>query len=521
MVRRVAARGVGNRCWRRHCRWLSAVVAVVPWCCFPPATFASSIVYSNGGSLWVMAGDGSGQRPIPNTAGLSEPSQANDGTILALDGGAVVRIDQFGHQLSAPVTTPVSPSSSGGGTFNGWSGLHGPYDPVISPDGTLFAYWGFGQTDRYDFGCGCFELGLENFVRYGDPHAFNEPASQGYGQGDAADPAWIGNSELMMTPIGPQLAKQVWYYVIGQAQNAEQEWFSDPGFNGDTATDMKEGAISPHGDKLAFVVDYVSASGQSSQRLIIYTTNGPPPAPPTQRCGFSGPAGATFSYPSFSPDGQSLAFVDKAGIEIVSLANLANCTTLVPHLAVPSGDHPAWGPANEQPLAGGTTTGTGSAGAGGSSPGTGTTGTGGPAPGTQPGAPQLLQPSLTGVATGHPRLLLGVASAVGGPDLNQLTVTLPAGLHLKGHRVTRGLRLVDPNGQSLPYTFSASRTQLLLKLTSPAPGLVLALAGPALVASPTLRHTAAHRGSATTVTVTVTVGSVGVGPTTLHAVLAL
>lgn len=333
-------------------RWgLLGLLCSVALACSAPSAMASSIVYSKDGELWIMRADGSGQRAIPNTRGLSEPSQADDGTILALDGGGVVRIGQTGVNLSPPVTTPVGLSSAPAGPFSGWSDLHGPADPVISPDDTHFAYWGFGQTDRYDFSCDCFELSLENFVRYGNPRVFDEPETQGYGQGDAAYPGWIGNNELMIEPIGNDgLTQLVWVYVVGQGQNAETEWFTDPGFNGDAVTGMKEGVMSRRQDKLAFVVDYRSQSGQTTNRLILYTTTGGPPAAPVQRCGFSNPPGGRFAYPSFSPDGNSLAFADGNGIEIANVADLADCSTVRSRVVAPGGDHPSWGAADEQQL---------------------------------------------------------------------------------------------------------------------------------------------------------------------------
>lgn len=148
---------------RRLVRFAQVCVVVCLTLPAGPSESASpgSIVYSNHNELWIMSGDGSGERPIPNTNGLSEPSQADDQTILALGAGVVVRIDQTGKALSPPVATPVSPGSAASTSFAGWSDLHGPADPVISPDGTHFAYWGFGQTLRYDFGCECSLLRLE------------------------------------------------------------------------------------------------------------------------------------------------------------------------------------------------------------------------------------------------------------------------------------------------------------------------------------------------------------------------
>lgn len=161
----------------------------------------------------------------------------------------------------------------------------------------------------------------------------------------------------MVSPIGNDgLTKLVWVYTLGQGQNAETEWFTDPGFNGDSVTGMKEAASSPDGDKLAFVVDYMSQGGQATERLVLYTTNGPPPAPPTQRCAFSAPPGGGFTFPSFSPDGNLLAYADGAGIEVATVGNLSDCASVSAHVAPAGGDHPGWGPAPLMPIPGATST---------------------------------------------------------------------------------------------------------------------------------------------------------------------
>jgi hypothetical protein len=62
--------------------------------------------------------------------------------------------------------------------------------------------------------------------------------------------------------------------------------------------------------------------------------------------------------PTFSPDGKSLAYQDAGSTWIVSVANLSNCSTLQPTMAIQYGHTPSWsayGSGTVSPSGGGTT----------------------------------------------------------------------------------------------------------------------------------------------------------------------
>src|SRR5215213_11885622 len=95
-----------------------------------PAASADSIVFTKDSNVWVAAPDGSGQRAVTTdgsaTAPYSDASQADDGTILALRGTRLVRLDGQGNALAPAMNTvmtdkPLSISAVG------------PFDPQISP----------------------------------------------------------------------------------------------------------------------------------------------------------------------------------------------------------------------------------------------------------------------------------------------------------------------------------------------------------------------------------------------------
>lgn len=89
-----------------------------------PIALADSIVYEKGGNVWLSNPDGSGQRQVTTSGGYSKPTQANDGTIVAVKDNLLQRLDRSGHLLN----------------LAGDSGGSGPITPALSPGGSLVAY---------------------------------------------------------------------------------------------------------------------------------------------------------------------------------------------------------------------------------------------------------------------------------------------------------------------------------------------------------------------------------------------
>jgi hypothetical protein len=111
-----------------------AAVAAVAVLARAPAAFADSIAYVKDGNVWLSTPDGARQYQVTSTGGYSDVSQADDGTMIALNGVRLHKLARDGRVL-ANFDTPVSdtrPAPSK--TF------YGPYDPAISPDGTKVAY---------------------------------------------------------------------------------------------------------------------------------------------------------------------------------------------------------------------------------------------------------------------------------------------------------------------------------------------------------------------------------------------
>ena len=112
-------------------RFLTALVAAAAAVVALAATAsADSIVYVKDGNVWLTSPDAAKQYQVTFDGGYSSPSQADDGTIVALRARQFVRMDRSGHQLNAPIDA----IGTSGGNF------YGPYEPRVSPDGTRIAY---------------------------------------------------------------------------------------------------------------------------------------------------------------------------------------------------------------------------------------------------------------------------------------------------------------------------------------------------------------------------------------------
>ena len=93
---------------------------------------ADSIVYIKDANVWVAKPDGNEARALTTDGGYSSPSQSDDGTVMAVRGTRLIRIDRQGTKTTLNSLLTDKP---------GAGGAVGPLDARISPDGTRVAYW--------------------------------------------------------------------------------------------------------------------------------------------------------------------------------------------------------------------------------------------------------------------------------------------------------------------------------------------------------------------------------------------
>ncbi len=289
-----------------------------------PAT-ADSLVFIRANNVWVANPDGTGEHQVtldgtPDSP-YSSPSQADDGTIVALRtpaGGRaqIWRMHEDGELVNPPINTPAP------GT--------GAIDARVSPNGQLVAYWFVTEvsTGTCLF---CFDVSSRALISHVD--RFTNPDEVGT-PNTGAHPSWMSNDTLLLSNGN---ATQ-WYYKLGMAEAAQ--WWGDTDNCGCVnPVGLTDGVASRDGQRIALV------RGDSNEQIVLYKANGAPPATPTPECAFTGPAGK-FQNPTWSANGQALAWQEDNGIWSAQIPDATNCATISqPRLIVPGATEPSLGPA--------------------------------------------------------------------------------------------------------------------------------------------------------------------------------
>jgi hypothetical protein len=315
-----------------------------------PAASADSIAYIKGGDVWLSTGDGSRQFQVTHSGQYADVSQADDGTMIALTGVRLHRLDRQGRVL-ADFDTPVSDTRPAPAkTF------YGPFDPAISPDGTKVAYTYHYMTQSQSPTCyppTCFVGINEGGTGYSwaDRQTGWDDPVLGKHSG-WRNPVWVDEDTLMLSDPTHMPNHDVILDTLsdGDSGNLVKGWFSD---TVEGNPHVSGGDITRDRSKMAF------ATGANDSTLTVYAV---PQFPTTFRDGdspassrphicyrYSGPVGQ-YSTPTFSPDGGRLAWAEDDGIRVVSVPSFAGGCTLdgatpTAPLVIPGGSQPDWGPA--------------------------------------------------------------------------------------------------------------------------------------------------------------------------------
>lgn len=301
----------------------------------PATAWADSIVFVKEGDVWLANPDGSGQYQVTLDGTPSDPyrspSQADSGLIAAGHGLDLVTLRQNGQELSRfdpdPLMNSVSHPQDGP-----------PVDVAISPDGSRIAYTMYGYACPVAAECGGRSVtgytSASTFTAAGDDATY------------LREPSWVTNSRtLQFNGFG----SQVNFHDVGAPRQPDDDgsvhWFDDSDVVGmENSTDLADGELSSDGMRFAAVRGYDATAQIAWYSVSGNAKTGAPPPPPTPLCETNQATG--FAAPTWSPDGESLAWREPDGIWVKTDANACD---VQPALVIPGGDEPDWGPAAINP----------------------------------------------------------------------------------------------------------------------------------------------------------------------------
>jgi hypothetical protein len=283
---------------RRYPALVAVVLAVAALSA--PSAAADSIVYEKDGNVWLANPGGTGQYPLTRSGGYSNPTQANDGTIVAVKDRLLHRMDRKGRVLN------LAGDSSG----------TGPLTPSLSPGGSLVAYnyRNLGPTTP----------GFRTALSHPTRQTSNDEI---FNIGGWSNPTWIGDDKVLMFDGSETFTGDTLIHTVGGS--GTQTWYEDP-------------ELSLVGGEVDASQTRFAATDGTVIRL--YRLTAPPPAIAVQPvCEFRNPNGSYFR-PTWSSDGRSLAWQEDDGIW-VGTVDLTNCAAGDASLVIPGGRAPDWGPA--------------------------------------------------------------------------------------------------------------------------------------------------------------------------------
>src|SRR5271165_2018412 len=231
-------------------------------------------------------------------------------------------MNQNGGLVNPPINTPAP------GT--------GAIDARVSPDGTLVAYW-FVTTVNDGLCAFCVDVASRVLISHVD--RFTAPTEVGT-PNTGSMPSWMSNNTLLLSNGN---ATQ-WYYTLGMPEAAE--WWGDTDNCGGCANPvgLTDGEVSRDGQRIALV------RGDNHESIWLYRTTGPPPSIPTAECALTGAVGGAFASPTWSANGQILAWQEGNGVWSADVPDITNCQSITPsQLIIPGGSDPTFSPANLDP----------------------------------------------------------------------------------------------------------------------------------------------------------------------------
>jgi hypothetical protein len=303
---------------------------------------ADSLVYVKDSNVWSARPDGSEQRRLTSDGTAqdpySSPSQADDGTIVAVRGTRMYKLDPQGR----PAGTLKSLLTDKPGSIT----AVGPFDARISPDGRTIASWLGIYGGWYDYATDRYYYDPQSSVVFQD-------AADGRPVGSTMffeEPSWLADSErVLLWDSMNGGVPQVYQGAAGSDHNHMTGWFHDLDTQGSgTWNPLGAGELNRAGTRLAALraggtmgEGYFARGPRNG--IVIFDVAGLDRAPVRWPCWINDDNGGELTPPSWGPDGDSLAWSAPDGIWIAQLNG--SCDKATVKLVIPGGREPDWSPA--------------------------------------------------------------------------------------------------------------------------------------------------------------------------------
>ncbi|MES1193979.1 MAG: hypothetical protein ABUM26_06600, partial [Solirubrobacterales bacterium] len=282
----------------------SLLLAGVLAACAAPAAHADSIVFIDHGNVFSAHPDGSGKVQLTDGGRWHSPTQADDGTIAAVEGTGPITVMARDGKVLRTISTP-SAKSGDGGTF-----APRPVDLSFSPDGSKIAYSYVANSCPVASSCGT--LQRSTFYTRADASPDATPIAVYGNQFSVSDPEWVTDDR---TIVFGGSGHHVNFDDLDSGEDYNYaHWF-------DNSEDTGDGELSRNGRNLVTTYSYGDTTTINFWAVTGDVQHGAPPAAAQYACRTS-ETDAQYDDPTWSPDSMSAAWATSAGIQEVTFTQL-------------------------------------------------------------------------------------------------------------------------------------------------------------------------------------------------------